>query len=215
MELFPHNQRAYHAVCSLLMSKGKAAVIHPTGTGKSFIAFRLVLDNLDANFLWLSPSEYIFRMQMENLFESLMGSETEKEVLLQTLNEKLHFMTYTRLTLCTDTDFKRSVDYIILDEFHRCGAAEWGKGVERLLLAYPSAKLLGLSKPHRVAISDILSAGCFRSISAPCIIRYFNRYWIGESWIVFLKQRRLSLSLMSAALEISDKDISSAKFLWI
>ncbi len=145
LELFPHNQRAYHAVCSLLMSKGKAAVIHPTGTGKSFIAFRLVLDNLDANFLWLSPSEYIFRMQMENLFESLMGSETEKEVLLQTLNEKLHFMTYTRLMLCTDTDFKRSVDYIILDEFHRCGAAEWGKGVERLLLAYPSAKLLGLS----------------------------------------------------------------------
>ena len=36
-------------------------------------------------------------------------------------------------------------DYIILDEFHRCGAAEWGQGTEELLAAYPEAKVLGLS----------------------------------------------------------------------
>lgn len=36
-------------------------------------------------------------------------------------------------------------DYIILDEFHRCGAAEWGKSVRKLLEAYPKAKRLGLS----------------------------------------------------------------------
>lgn len=36
-------------------------------------------------------------------------------------------------------------DYIVLDEFHRCGAAAWGKGVARLLAHLPKAKLLGLS----------------------------------------------------------------------
>ena len=28
-------------------------------------------------------------------------------------------------------------DFIILDEFHRCGAQEWGKGALNLLKAYP------------------------------------------------------------------------------
>ena len=65
--LFSHNQRAYDAVCRLLTREGKAAVIHPTGTGKAFIAFRLVLDNPQARVLWLSPSGYIFRTQLENL----------------------------------------------------------------------------------------------------------------------------------------------------
>lgn len=36
-------------------------------------------------------------------------------------------------------------DYIILDEFHRCGAAEWGKSVRKLLDAHKTAKILGLS----------------------------------------------------------------------
>ena len=36
-------------------------------------------------------------------------------------------------------------DYIILDEFHRCGAEMWGQGVEALLLAYPDVPILGLS----------------------------------------------------------------------
>lgn len=36
-------------------------------------------------------------------------------------------------------------DYIVLDEFHRCGAVCWGEGVRRLLELYPKAKMLGLS----------------------------------------------------------------------
>ena len=36
-------------------------------------------------------------------------------------------------------------DYIVLDEFHRCGAQMWGDGVQRLLAAYPEAPVLGLS----------------------------------------------------------------------
>lgn len=36
-------------------------------------------------------------------------------------------------------------DYIILDEFHRCGATEWSKGVERILAVKPDAKVSGTS----------------------------------------------------------------------
>jgi len=41
LHLFAHNQIAYKAVVAMLLECGKAAVIHPTGTGKSFIGFKL------------------------------------------------------------------------------------------------------------------------------------------------------------------------------
>ena len=66
MQLFKHNQQAYEAVVAMLAESGKAAVIHPTGTGKSFIGFKLCEDNPGRRILWLSPSKYIFRTQLEN-----------------------------------------------------------------------------------------------------------------------------------------------------
>ena len=51
----------------MLKTAGKAAVIHPTGTGKSFIGFKLCEDFPEKRVVWLSPSEYIFKTQMENL----------------------------------------------------------------------------------------------------------------------------------------------------
>ena len=46
---------------------GKAAIVHPTGTGKSYIAFKLIEDNPEKVVIWLSPSEYIFKTQLESL----------------------------------------------------------------------------------------------------------------------------------------------------
>ena len=63
--LYKHNQKAYKAAVSLMDRTGRAAVIHPTGTGKSFIAFQLCADNQDKTVCWLSPSSYIFRTQQE------------------------------------------------------------------------------------------------------------------------------------------------------
>ena len=39
--LWEHNKTAYEAACRLLDTAGKAAVIHPTGTGKSYLGFAL------------------------------------------------------------------------------------------------------------------------------------------------------------------------------
>lgn len=36
-------------------------------------------------------------------------------------------------------------DNIIIDEFHRCGAPEWSKGVDRIIKQSPNAKILGMT----------------------------------------------------------------------
>ena len=39
LALFEHNAKAYQAAAAMLSQYGKAAVVHPTGTGKIYIAF--------------------------------------------------------------------------------------------------------------------------------------------------------------------------------
>lgn len=45
LRLFEHNEKAYHAAIRMMEQYGKAPVVHPTGTGKSYIAFKLIEDN--------------------------------------------------------------------------------------------------------------------------------------------------------------------------
>ena len=133
--LFPHNEAAYRCAVSMLAETGKAAVIHPTGTGKSFLAFKLCEEYPDKTVCWLSPSDYIFKTQKENL--SSAGGKVP---------ENITFFTYAKLMLMSESEISEiHPDYIILDEFHRCGAEMWGKGVQNLLNAYPNAPVLGLS----------------------------------------------------------------------
>ena len=115
---------------------GRAAVVHPTGTGKSFIGFKLCEDNPEKVVCWLSPSEYIFKTQLENLSAAANGF----------VPQNIKFFTYARLMNATDEEISEiTPDFIVLDEFHRCGAEQWGKGVEKLLSAYKNAQVLGLS----------------------------------------------------------------------
>ena len=67
LRLFEHNEKAYRAAVRMMNQYGKAAIVHPTGTGKSYIAFKLIEDNPEKVVIWLSPSEYIFKTQLESL----------------------------------------------------------------------------------------------------------------------------------------------------
>ena len=135
IKLFEHNETAYISAIQMLTETGKAAVIHPTGTGKSFIAFKLCYDNADKKICWLSPGEYIFKTQCENL--AAAGSAVPRNIA---------FFTYAKLMLMTDAELEEiKPDYIILDEFHRCGAEMWGQGVNRLLNIYSDIPVLGLT----------------------------------------------------------------------
>lgn len=46
VRLYPHDQKAYKQAAAMLEKSGRAAVVHPTGTGNSFIAFKLIEDPL-------------------------------------------------------------------------------------------------------------------------------------------------------------------------
>ena len=136
LELFDHNQTAYRAALELMGRSGKAAVIHPTGTGKSIIAFKLVEDHPDKRICWLSPSIYIVRTQWENVCRLDPNFS----------DENVSYYTYARLMNMAAAELREiQPDYIILDEFHRCGAAEWGKGVQAMVQMYPETPILGLS----------------------------------------------------------------------
>ena len=156
VSLFPHNRTAYENVCAMLEKTGKAAVIHPTGTGKSFIGFQYAAEHPQTKVLWLAPSEYIFRTQMENWFSA--GGDALPNIT---------FLTYAKLSIMPEEEIKaltgktagtvlavcRQTEepslclptLIVLDEFHRAGAEQWGRGVRRLLERDPSAKIIGLT----------------------------------------------------------------------
>lgn len=133
--LFEHNRIAYEAAVRMLEEKGKAAVIHPTGTGKSFIAFHLCEEHPESRVCFLSPSEYIYKTQQENWIAA--GGE---------LPRNITFYTYAKLLFMKEAELAEiQPDFIVLDEFHRCGARMWGQGVTALLEAYPQVPVLGLS----------------------------------------------------------------------
>ena len=134
--LFEHNRTAYEAAVAMLAEAGKAAIIHPTGTGKSFIGFKLCADHPEQTICWLSPSSYIFETQLEGLKKAADGFSPKNII----------FITYTKLMGMEEDEMAEiHPDYIILDEFHRCGAEMWGAGVQRLLKLYTHIPILGLS----------------------------------------------------------------------
>lgn len=136
IDLYEHNLIAYESALSMLTETGKAAIVHPTGTGKSFIGFKLCEDHPNEIICWLSPSEYIFKTQIENLKAASDNYEPDN----------LQFFTYARLMNMTEDEIAEiNPDYIILDEFHRCGAEMWGKGVHTLFRLFPNVPILGLS----------------------------------------------------------------------
>ena len=57
--------------------RGKAAVNNPTGSGESFIGFKLCEAHPDSRVCWLSPSSYIFDTQIENLRSTMAGCAPE------------------------------------------------------------------------------------------------------------------------------------------
>ena len=136
IKLYSHNQKAYDLAVTMLEDTKKAAIVHPTGTGKSFIAFKLCEDYPDKTICWLSPSEYIFSTQLENLYQATNGFKPNNIV----------FFTYAKLMGMSKEEIQAiHPDYIVLDEYHRAGATYWQKGVEQLLFTYADVPVLGLS----------------------------------------------------------------------
>ena len=74
LRLFEHNEKAYHAAVRMMDQYGIAAIVHPTGTGKSYIAFKLIEDSPAKVVIWLSPGVYILKTRRENLKKKALSS---------------------------------------------------------------------------------------------------------------------------------------------
>ncbi|MCI8280692.1 MAG: DEAD/DEAH box helicase family protein [Lachnospiraceae bacterium] len=93
--LYQHNQTAYEAAAAMIESTKKAAVIHPTGTGRSFIALKLCEAHPEETVCWLAPSEHIYRTQLENWIRA--GGEELSNIC---------FYTYVQLMTMGKEEFK-------------------------------------------------------------------------------------------------------------
>lgn len=133
IELYPHNQAALNHLEEALKYTRRAAVIQPTGTGKSLVALAFIERRPNNSFLYLAPSTHIFNQ--------LKHHAGHTDVLLHTT-----MMTYQKLCLLHEDELgKLEPDYIILDEFHRCGADDWGSAVDHLLALYVECFLIGFT----------------------------------------------------------------------
>ena len=139
IELYSHNDIAYTKLCKQLDLTDKACVIQPTGTGKSLVLSKFITERPNSKFVVLAPGKFII-------------SQIKKHLLNL---DNIEFYTYSKLTFLTVKEVKNlNPDYIIVDEFHRCGADEWGAGVQLLLKTYPIAKLIGTTATHIRYLDD-------------------------------------------------------------
>ncbi|CAH7342951.1 hypothetical protein VCHA53O466_40041 [Vibrio chagasii] len=128
--LMGHNQETYRKLKeSLANGKSRAAVIQATGTGKRYIIGQYMLDNLDKKILFLSPSHHI-NIQQQSV----------------TPSKSINAMTYAGvLSDFRNNQFETDYDAIILDEYHRVGADEWGKAVSECIVRNPNAQVIGFT----------------------------------------------------------------------
>ena len=133
--LFPHNKTAYQKVMRAFETTDRTSVIHPTGTGKSYLI--AAVSESFKNVLILGPNAFV----LDQVYDVLKWRKRE-----------VKYMTYQALNLTENphTDY----DLICLDEFHRAGAPEWGAAVGRLLELNTAAKIFGTSATHIRYLDD-------------------------------------------------------------
>jgi len=132
----------------------RVCVTQATGTGKSYLAFQWLYDNVlktdGKTALVLDPLWSITR-QFESIYHDRYYSELAEY--FQSLRDSVipydgritfsHYDTLKRIP--HEQLLQCHFDYIVLDEFHRVGAAGRNAAVQTLLNANPDAKVLGLS----------------------------------------------------------------------
>ena len=73
LKLEKHQEKAYQNVEKLFEEKGKAAVIFPTGCGKSFVVLKYILEHPDERILFLSPRNAIKDQMYEYIVRFIGG----------------------------------------------------------------------------------------------------------------------------------------------
>lgn len=132
--LFKHNQETYQNMKKMFETKNRVGVVQPTGTGKSFLFLKWIEEYPEDKFIVLAPSTEIFVQLKKYAFES--GSNA--------LLNNVKMISYQALILMEKREIDMlHADKIVIDEYHRAGAEQWGIYLQWLLNANPNAKVLG------------------------------------------------------------------------
>lgn len=117
----------------LLDSKGKAAVVLPTGVGKSYIAADVIRHYLreDECVIWC--------------INHLIICETQKEKFIaSSYKDVVPYISPLTYTSAGKYKGKRPF-LIVIDEFQYVGAVKWRQNIQKLLDMFPDVPVLGLS----------------------------------------------------------------------
>lgn len=138
--LLPHNQKSYKKVKAAYDSGEKVVgILHATGTGKTYNALQLALDNQDKQIIYVTPYNSIIEHVRELVKEN-------PELDIDRDFKHVKFMTYAGLSKLSPEELEKlNVDMMILDEFHHIGAPVWGDSVNKVIDSHEDLLIFGMS----------------------------------------------------------------------
>lgn len=142
MTLNPVNEAAFQKAVQSLETLNRAAVFHPTGTGKSCIAWKVAEAHPQTTFFWLVAGAQRLALRQAELTRYNGG----------TLPGNVRFCDCEKLAAATPEQWVRLGEQkpgcIVLDCYHELSAVCWAQSVQKLLRMCPQAKVLGLGVPN-------------------------------------------------------------------
>ena len=138
--LYNHNADSYNQVKSSFGSgQDVVAIVHATGTGKSYIALQLAYDNKDKKIVYVVPSHGIIE-HINKIIEDNPNLDLKRDF------PNLEFRTYQSfIPLSKDKIADINCDLLILDEFHHIGAPVWGARINTMVKTHPDMKIFGMT----------------------------------------------------------------------
>ena len=163
MTLNPVNEAAFQKAVQFLETLNRAAVFHPTGTGKSCIAWKVVEAHPQTTFFWLVAGAQRLALRQAELTRYNGG----------TLPGNVRFCDCEKLAAATPEQWVRLGEQkpgcIVLDCYHELSAVCWAQSVQKLLRMCPQAKVLGLGVPNGAPV-----CAAAQELFADCIVSHMT-----------------------------------------
>ena len=137
--LYDHNIESYEKIVESFEKENIVGIVHATGTGKSYNALQLALDNKDKKIIYITPSNGIIE-HLKKIINDNPNLDIEKDF------TNLEFRTYQSLINLSKEELANlPCELLILDEFHHLGAPVWGSRINTLIETHKDIKVLGMT----------------------------------------------------------------------